>query len=102
MRLVVLYDLPVVSRVHKKAYVRFHKFLLRDGYDMVQYSVYARICNGQDAINKHVARLKANLPNDGCVRCMQVTEKQFADILVLVGEKKKKENQKYANQLTFF
>jgi len=102
MRLVVLYDLPVVSRANKKAYARFHKFLLRDGYDMVQFSVYARICNGLDALDKHITRLTANLPKEGSVRCMQVTEKQFTGIRVLVGEKKKKENPKYAQQLSFF
>ncbi len=102
MRLVVLYDLPVVSSANKKAYARFHKFLLRDGYDMIQYSVYARLCNGQDSVNKHLARLKANLPESGSVRCMQVTEKQFANIQVLVGKKTKKESPKFASQLSFF
>ena len=102
MRLMVLYDLPVVSSKDRKVYARFRKFLLRDGYDMVQFSVYARICNGQDAVQKHVDRIMANLPGKGNVRCMQVTEKQFGDIKVLVGEKKKKENPKYARQLSFF
>ncbi len=102
MRLMVFYDLPVVSKANKKAYAKFHKFLLRDGYDMLQFSVYARICNGQDAVDKHLARLNANMPGNGSVRCMQVTEKQFADIKVLVGEKRKKENPKYAGQLSFF
>lgn len=102
MRLVVFYDLPVVSAANKKAYARFHKFLLRDGYDMVQFSIYARICNGADAVNKHINRLSSNLPVEGNVRCMQVTEKQFTEIKVLAGRKKKKEDAKYANQLSFF
>jgi len=102
MRLVVLYDLPVVKKAHKKAYARFHKFLLRDGYDMVQYSVYARICNGQENVDKHLTRLSANLPGEGSVRSVQITEKQFTGIKVLVGQKKKKESAKYANQLSFF
>lgn len=102
MRLMVLYDLPVVDKEDRKVYAKFHKFLLRNGYDMVQFSVYARICNGQDSVDKHLARLKMNLPGDGSVRCMQVTEKQFADILVLVGSKRKKEDTKFAQQLSFF
>ena len=102
MRLLVLYDLPVVSRSDKKAYAKFHKFLLRDGYDMVQFSVYARICNGIEAVEKHVTRLTANLPGAGSVRCMQVTEKQFTGIRVLVGRKREKESPKYAGQLSFF
>jgi CRISPR-associated protein Cas2 len=102
MRLLVLYDLPVVSKSDKRAYARFHKFLLRNGYDMIQFSIYARLCNGQDALDKHVARLKANLPGDGSVRYMQVTEKQFVDMAVLVGNKTRKEDPVFAQQLSFF
>jgi CRISPR-associated protein Cas2 len=102
MRLMVFYDLPVVGKAEKRAYAKFHKFLLRDGYDMMQYSIYTRICNGPEAVDKHVARLRANLPKKGSVRCMQVTEKQFAAIQVLVGEISKKEHPKFAQQLSFF
>lgn len=102
MRLMVFYDLPVVTAKERKVYARFHKFLLRDGYDMIQFSVYARICNGLDQVAKHLARLTASLPPEGSVRCMQVTEKQFAGMQVLVGVKKPKEDPKYADQLSFF
>lgn len=102
MRLMVFYDLPVVTKADRKTYARFHKFLLRDGYDMIQFSVYARICSGQESVEKHLLRLKANLPREGSVRCMQITEKQFANIEVLVGEKTKKEDRKFAQQLSFF
>lgn len=102
MRLIVLYDLPVLSRQEKKSYARFHKFLLRNGYDMLQFSIYARLCNGQDTVNKHMARLSAHLPGEGSVRCMQITEKQFTGIKVLVGTKTKKEDPKFSNQLSFF
>ena len=98
----VFYDLPVVSKADRKRYAKFHKFLLRDGYDMLQFSVYGRICSGQESVDKHLARLKANLPPKGSVRSMQVTEKQFAEIRVLVGEKKTKEDRKFAEQLSFF
>ncbi len=102
MRLLVFFDLPVVSKADRKIYARFRKFLIKDGYDMVQFSVYARICNGQDAVDKHLARLTGCAPPKGSVRCMQVTEKQFAGIEVIVGQKKKKEDSKYARQLQFF
>lgn len=102
MRLLVFYDLPVVKRSEKKAYARFHKFLLRNGYDMLQYSIYSRICNGPEAVEKHAARLRANLPSAGSVRCMQVTEKQYTAMQILVGEKTEKEKPKYTQQLTFF
>lgn len=102
MRLIVFFDMPVVSKQERKVYSRFRRFLLRDGYDMIQYSVYARICNGQDAVNKHLTRLNENTPAQGSIRYMQVTEKQFTDIGVLVGKKKEKEKEKYSKQLSFF
>ena len=102
MRLIVLFDLPVVRKIDKRNYSRFHKFLVRDGYDMIQYSIYARICNGPDAIDKHLIRLMQNVPREGSVRTLEITEKQFTAIKVLVGKKREKEDTKYSNQLSFF
>lgn len=85
MRLIVLFDLPVKSKPDKRAYQQFHKFLLSDGYVMMQFSVYTRITNGLDGIQKHLARLRANLPSKGSVRAMSVTEKQYESMLFLVG-----------------
>lgn len=102
MRLMVLFDLPVVKKEDRRIYTRFRKFLQRDGYDMIQFSVYARICNGQDAVNKHLGRLEANVPPKGSVRSLQITEKQFTATKVHVGRKKEKEKGKYADQLALF
>ena len=102
MRLLVFYDLPVTTKQNKRTYARFRKFLLRDGYDMLQYSIYARICNGQDAVEQRLSVLKYNLPPEGSVRTMQVTEKQYAAMGVLVGKKTEKESPEYAEQLSFF
>jgi len=102
MRLMVLFDLPVVTKKERRIYTRFRKFLLRDGYDMVQFSVYARICNGQEAVNKHLGRLEENLPPKGSVRSLQITEKQFTATKVLVGKRKEKEKSKYSEQLALF
>jgi len=102
MRLMVFFDLPVKTKGDKRAYARFHKFLIRAGYDMIQYSIYARICNGPEAVDTQVLKLKAHKPPDGSVRYMRVTEKQFVDMQVLVGAKRVKEDTKYARQLSFF
>ena len=61
MRLLVFFDLPVVKREDRKEYQVFRRFLLNDGYTMIQYSVYSRICNGTEGLNKHLLRLKKNL-----------------------------------------
>lgn len=85
MRLLVFFDLPMVTKSERRAYVQFRRFLLNDGYDMIQWSVYGRLLNGGDAQEKHVKRLVNALPPAGSVRCMTVTEKQFAGIRLLVG-----------------
>ncbi|HEX9390260.1 MAG TPA: CRISPR-associated endonuclease Cas2 [Usitatibacteraceae bacterium] len=85
MRLLVFFDLPVVTKAERKAYVHFRRFLLNDGYDMLQFSVYGRILNGTDAEQKHMQRLVQNLPPAGSIRVLTVTEKQFASMKLLVG-----------------
>lgn len=86
MRIIVFFDLPVVLPKERKAYSRFRKFLLNDGYTMLQYSVYTRICNGEDAVRKHMKRLQENLPPvNGAIRALKITEKQFANMEILLG-----------------
>ena len=87
MRIVVFFDLPVVTAKEKKAAVKFRKFLIKDGYNMMQWSVYSRICNGTDSVAMHRQRLKQNLPENGSVRALTLTEKQFESIDILLGEK---------------
>lgn len=87
MRILVFFDLPVVTASEKKAAAQFRKFLLKDGYHMIQWSVYSRICNGTDAIAMHESRLKQNLPKKGSIRLLTLTEKQYESIEILLGEK---------------
>ncbi|WP_302053088.1 CRISPR-associated endonuclease Cas2 [Virgibacillus pantothenticus] len=86
MRIIVFFDLPVVLKKERKAYSQFRKFLLNDGYVMLQYSVYSRICNGEDGVRKHMKRLRENLPPvNGAIRAMKITEKQFENMEILLG-----------------
>jgi|SRR5690625_1656972 len=86
MRIIVFFDLPVARRQDRKAYAKFRKFLLKDGYIMLQYSVYSRICNGQDGVAKHMRRLNQNLPRvKGAIRALRITEKQFENMDILLG-----------------
>ncbi len=102
MRLLVFFDLPVVAKADRRAYTLFHRFLIKDGYDMIQFSVYGRILNGNDAMEKHMKRLENNLPPRGSVRCLTLTEKQFANMKLLVGLLPFQEKAIKANQLLLF
>ncbi|MBM7615760.1 CRISPR-associated protein Cas2 [Alkaliphilus hydrothermalis] len=102
MRILVLFDLPTKEEKERKEYQRFRKFLIEDGYDMMQYSIYMRICNGLDSVDKHIKRLKCNLPPRGAIRCLTITEKQFASMLLLLGKPSKKEEKIRVEQLSLF
>lgn len=81
----VFFDLPVKTKAQRGAASRFRSFLIADGYHMIQYSVYARVCNGIDSVNKHRARAARNLPDNGSVRLLVITEKQYEAIDILLG-----------------
>ena len=86
MRMMVFFDLPVQTREQRREATRFRNFLLKDGYFMLQYSVYVRICGGLDRVAVHRARLHNHVPRNGSVRLMVVTEKQYESIDLLLGD----------------
>lgn len=90
--MIVFFDLPTLTKTDRKNASRFRKFLVKDGYVMLQLSVYSRICKGQDDVEKHAKRLKSLIPKEGSVRLLTVTEKQYASMEVLVGCLKKEES----------
>ena len=52
-----MFDLPVVSSKDRRIANSFRRYLLNDGYHMLQYSVYVRICAGWEAVETHIRRL---------------------------------------------
>lgn len=86
-----VFDLPVGTRAERRHATRFRNFLKDDGYLMLQWSVYARICRAEDGIEKHLTRVVKNLPPKGSVRTLQVTDKQYGRMKLLVGESTKSE-----------
>ena len=91
MWLFVLFDLPVGTKNERRDATRFRNFLKDDGYLMLQFSVYARICRAEEAVDKHLARVIKSLPPKGSVRALQVTDKQYARMKLLVGDSSKNE-----------
>ncbi len=83
--LFVLFDLPVGSKAERRWATKFRKFLKDDGFMMLQLSVYARVCRGEDAVEKHTSRVTKSLPPSGSVRTLQVTDRQYARMRLLLG-----------------
>ena len=94
--LFVFFDLPVKTKGERRVATRFRKFLKDDGYMMLQLSVYARVCRGEEATDKHIQRVTKNLPKKGSVRALAVTDKQYGRMRLLLGEVTK--NEKVAPQ----
>ena len=87
----VFFDLPVGTKAERGAATQFRNFLKRDGYMMLQFSVYARVCRGDEAVDKHLQRVTRSLPKRGSVRALQVTDKQYGRMKLLLGELEKSE-----------
>ena len=102
MRILVFFDLPVTTKQERKIASDFRKYLIKDGYYMVQFSVYARICNGYDAVEKHIKRMEAIVPDNGSIRALVITEKQYESMYILTGKLLKSEAPAFVQQMTIF
>lgn len=102
MRILVMFDLPVVAKKERRAATKFRNSLLNEGYVMMQYSVYYRICNGYDMAKKHIHQLERIVPKKGSVRVILLTEKQFSDMKLLVGDPLPVEIKVNSDNLTVF
>ena len=87
MRVIVMFDLPVITDAQKRIATKFRNFLLDDGYIMMQFSVYSRICKNNDDLLKHVNRIKINAPKSGNIRMIQITENQYNNMIMFSGQK---------------
>lgn len=87
MRLVVFFDLPVETAKQRKDYRLFRKFLLKDGYLMLQESVYARLVVNDAAAGASIARLRKHRPPAGLVQVLKVTERQFETMTYITGNR---------------
>ena len=86
MRLLVFFDLPTETTEDKREYRRFRKTLLKNGFIMLQESVYCRLFVTPSAEQTAMDVIRKNKPSSGVVQMLSVTEKQFSKMEYLVGE----------------
>lgn len=87
MRVLCMFDLPVETDVERRAYRTFRKNLIKEGFIMIQYSVYVRVCPNRDYARRLESRIQKFTPLEGNVRLLCVTEKQYTDMKLLVGSR---------------
>lgn len=81
MRLIIMFDLPMLTSEDKRIYRKFSKYLSSNGYIRIQFSVYSKLCINSDSANTAVKKLKKESPVDGDIRYMVVTERQYKNII---------------------
>lgn len=102
MRSIIVFDLPVKTKKERCLATRFRKALLDDGFEMLQYSVYTRICPDRDSARMHLNRIKKIAPRNGSIRMLMVTENQYSDMVVIAGEKSVQEEKVMYQQMLLF
>jgi len=92
MRIILFFDLPMITEDDKRIYTRFRKELVRNGYMMLQFSVYSKICTNREAAVNNILKIKKNVPEKGSIRILLVTEKQYSKMEIILGGKSRIEN----------
>jgi CRISPR-associated protein Cas2 len=96
-----MFDLPVGTKKARKAYATFRKELLHDGFTMLQFSVYARCCPSEENSTVHILRVERWVPDNGEVRILLFTDKQFERMRIFWG-KTRRPPAAVPQQLEFF
>ncbi|WP_369047726.1 CRISPR-associated endonuclease Cas2 [Tenacibaculum sp. UWU-22] len=89
MWVLVLYDLPTDTKTNRRAMQKFRKVLLKDGFNLFQFSMYIRHCPSRENAAVHIKRVKSHLPKYGKVAVMTITDKQFGSMEIFHATIKK-------------
>ena len=82
----VFFDLPTETKKNRKDAARFRKDLEKDGFSMMQFSVYVRHCPSKENMDVHIKRVQLFMPPAGQVSIMSITDKQYGNILNFQGK----------------
>jgi len=85
MRILVFFDLPVLSSQQRKQYTKFRKHLVKSGFFMMQESVYSKLVLNATAAENVRENIRKNKPTEGLIQILTITEKQFARMEFLIG-----------------
>ena len=86
MRVMVFFDLPTETPEDRKKYRKFRKMLLKNGFLMMQKSVYSKLVLNATVANTVMSTVKSNCPHLGLVQMLTVTEKQYNNIEIIIGD----------------
>lgn len=96
-----MFDLPVTTRAQSRAATKFRQYLLDEGFEKSQFSVYARFCSGKEQFEAYMRRIEDNLPATGEVHILTFTDKQYENIVRFSGQRRRRQK-KNPDQLALF
>lgn len=85
MRTIVFFDLPVLYSADRKNYRKFKKYLIKEGFIMLQNSVYSKLCLNSQQADLLIQRIKKNSPKKGIIQVLKLTENQYSQIEYIIG-----------------
>ena len=88
MRILVFFDLPTETSKDRKVYSKFRKFLIKEGFVMMQESVYVKLVLNNSVTNAVREKIEKNKPSKGLVQLLVITEKQFNSMEYIVRRKR--------------
>ena len=80
MWVLVFYDLPVGTPRERKAATGFHKFLIKDGFNRLHFSVYSRYCGSMERALTFERRVERSMPKRGHVCLLKLTDRQMTNM----------------------
>ncbi|WP_317636166.1 CRISPR-associated endonuclease Cas2 [Xylocopilactobacillus apicola] len=86
MRLLIFFDVPTLTAEDRRNYRKLHQTLVKEGFLMIQESVYVRVLMNKQSANFLEERIQKVAPVRGTVQSMIVTEKQYSEIKFLAGK----------------
>ena len=86
MRVLLFFDLPTITASDRKQYTHFRKYLIKNGFIMMQESVYSKLAPNSTVANAVMSNVRKNKPNAGLVQMLAITEKQFSKMEYVLGE----------------
>ena len=86
MRIVLFFDLPTDTARNRRDYTRFRKMIMREGFIMMQESVYCKLAINPGAAEAALEKVRKNKPPEGLIQALTVTEKQYSRMEYIMGK----------------
>lgn len=101
MWLLILFDISTLTLASRKQGAKFRKQLLKNGFKMLQYSVYNRQFANRGHAEVHIKRIKAILPEQGRVVILPIPNETYKNRQEFYGYNLKKNKELYKQLIIF-